>query len=116
MLPGDKKEAHHHHHHHHHEHHPQHGDQHDPYVGEKNIKDAVEHQNPRSGKSLSRVIDFSTAVADGETGLKCVIETAKIDTVEKESLLSCTHSLVNACHYTYVTRYRPSREEEFEVY
>ena len=58
LLPG----AHHHHHdhHHHQEHHPQHGDQHDNDMGDTNIKNTVEHR-----KSHSKVIDFSTAVADG---------------------------------------------------
>ena len=61
LLPGDKKgDNHHHHHQHQHEHHPQHGDQHDHDMGDTNIKNTVEHR-----KSHSKVIDFSTAVADG---------------------------------------------------
>ena len=31
---------------------------------------------------------------------------------QEERLLECTHSLVNTCHYSYVTKYKPSSEEQ----
>ena len=38
-------------------------------------------------------------------------EEASQDTRE-EKLLECTHSLVNTCHYSYVTKYKPSSAEQ----
>ena len=62
------------------------------------------------------LIDFTAAADDAESGLKCVIKAESLERVEKESLLTCTHSLVPVCHYTYATQYRPSREEECGEY
>ena len=30
----------------------------------------------------------------------------------QETMLKCTHGLVNTCHYSYVTKYRNSHEEK----
>ncbi len=49
-------------------------------------------------------IDFSGAYDDPATGLKCVSEELSVQSKETEKLLQCTHSLVNVCHYTYVTK------------
>ncbi|XP_023336278.1 uncharacterized protein LOC111707406 [Eurytemora carolleeae] len=32
----------------------------------------------------------------------------------REKLLECTHSLINVCHYSYITSFKPNREEECE--
>ena len=77
-----------------------------------------------------QLIDFSSAVEDPSTGLKCVLEEATVDTFEKEQLLTCTHSMIQVwhfkffwliscpqvCHYTYVTQFRPHRVEECSEY
>ncbi len=49
-------------------------------------------------------IDFSGAYDDPETGLKCVDDQLTVQSKEAERLLECTHSTVNICHYTYVTK------------
>ena len=61
----------------------------------------------RRGRILDNLIDFSSAVLDDETGLKCVRTDETVETVEREKLLSCTHSSINICHYTYVTKFSP---------
>ena len=33
---------------------------------------------------------------------------------QEERLLECTHSLVNTCHYSYLTKYKASSEEQCE--
>ena len=66
-------------------------------------------QQERRGRILDNLIDFSTAVVDEETGLKCVRTEESLETVEREKLLSCTHSSINICHYTYVTLFKSSR-------
>ena len=43
---------------------------------------------------VGQLIDFSSAVDDPSTGLKCVLEEATVDTFEKEQLLTCTHSMI----------------------
>ena len=43
---------------------------------------------------VGQLIDFSSAVDDPSTGLKCVLEEATVDTFEKERLLTCTHSMI----------------------
>ena len=43
---------------------------------------------------VGQLIDFSSAVEDPSTGLKCVLEEATVDTFEKEQLLTCTHSMI----------------------
>ena len=85
---------------------------------------------------MGQLIDFSSAVEDPSTGLKCVLEEATVDTFEKERLLTCTHSMIQVlhlraslyhvstltffspqvCHYTYVTQFRPHRVEECSEY
>ena len=103
LLPGDTRRGHLHHHH--------------PGDHREVLDEHSDHQqDAREGRTSDLLIDFSAAVDDAESGLKCVIKAAILETVEKESLLTCTHSLVPVCHYTYATQYRPSREEECGEY
>ena len=69
--------------------------------------DITDTQEDRRGRILDNLIDFSSAVLDEETGLKCVRTDETVETVEREKLLSCTHSSINICHYTYVTKFSP---------
>ena len=71
--------------------------------------DLTETDEDRRGRILDNLIDFSSAVIDQETGLKCVRTEETLKTVEREKLLSCTHSSINICHYTYVTKFSPFR-------
>ena len=136
LLPGDKRAGHHHHHHHHgdHDDHPQHhldhGGQHHPQHNQQpqhqhhlkeeeldNLKTSdsknskakgkSKQKKLRSGKNLS--VDFSSAVLDEETGLKCVKSETSVARAGRESLLTCRHSSVTICHVTYVTRFTQFR-------
>ena len=76
--------------------------------------DTEDTAEDRRGRILDNLIDFSSAVLDEETGLKCVRTEETLETLEREKLLSCTHSSINICHYTYVTQFSPSRVEVCE--
>ena len=59
-------------------------------------------------------IDFSTAVFDEEVGKMCVTKEEEVEAVERQKVLECTHKMVEKCHYTYVTIFTPSQEEDCE--
>jgi len=59
-------------------------------------------------------IDFSGCTEDPETGLCCVEKEEEITTLKKEPILECTHKNVEQCHYTYVTKFKPSQEQVCE--
>ena len=61
--------------------------------------------------SGGQLIDFSLAVADPESGLKCVLEPGSIETVSRARLLSCVHSLLHVFHTSYVKQFRQHREQ-----
>ena len=90
LLPGD---------HNHHSDHHHNNDHHDG------------HTSKRQGRDLNNLLDFSTAVLDEETGMKCINTEESIQSLEREKLLSCTHSSINICHFTYVTKFKPFRQE-----
>ena len=52
-------------------------------------------------------IDFSKAVFDPATGMKCVIEETTVPTIEREKMLECVHKNMEKCHYTYITQFTP---------
>ena len=66
--------------------------------------------DPRTGRQSSGgsnndvIVDFSDAYDDPDTGLKCIDKEAIVQTQEREKLLECTHSQINVCHYTYITK------------
>merc|ERR1711976_404282 len=59
-------------------------------------------------------IDFSGCTEDPETGLCCVEKEEEVTTLKKEPILECTHKNVEQCHYTYVTKFKPSQEQVCE--
>merc|ERR1719284_2233770 len=59
-------------------------------------------------------IDFSGCQEDPETGLCCVEKEEEVTTLKKEPILECTHKNVEQCHYTYVTKFKPSQEQVCE--
>merc|ERR1712106_1225256 len=77
LLPGDTSRGHHHHHHH--------GDHIDQLS-----EHSDNHQESREGRNKDLLIDFTAAVDDAETGLKCVIKEETVKTMAKESLLTCS--------------------------
>ena len=66
----------------------------------------------RSDKLAGGQIDFSKAVFDTATGMKCVTEESTVSTIEREKQLECVHKNVNTCHYGYVTKFKNHRVEE----
>ena len=112
-LFGDKRLGHNHQHHLHHHHHQDHQSPDQLHQEHHQLHHHSEHQNAKpstKSKSKSSVRkgkaspDFSEAVLDEETGLNCVKTEKSILKSERESLLTCRHSAINICHYSYVTR------------
>ena len=116
LLPGDNSRGQHHHHHHHGEnnHHHQHHGAHNQSI-DHHPKEGV---SLRKGKSDKGSIDFSRAVLDNETGLKCVMKAENLTGVKEPTpLLTCKHSTISVCYDSYVTMFRAgAREEECDVY
>jgi len=56
-------------------------------------------------------IDFSQATRTSD-GRLCVIKQEMIDTLKKDPVLECKHKNVEKCHYTYLTQFNPTQEEE----
>ena len=75
-------------------------------------------QELRSGRQedagITGGVDFSGCVTDPDTGLCCVDKEEMVTSLEKEPILECTHKNTEQCHYTYVTQFKPSREEVCE--
>ena len=68
---------------------------------------APRSEGGRQGRALANnLLDFSAASLDPATGLKCVAAAGAVAGLERERLLSCTHSSITVCHFTYVTRFR----------
>ena len=62
----------------------------------------------------SEGVDFSGCTTDPESGMCCLMKEEEIQTLEKDPILECTHKNTEQCHYTYVTQFKPSREEVCE--
>jgi len=59
-------------------------------------------------------IDFSGCTTDPDSGLCCVEKTESVTTLKKDPILECTHKNTEQCHYTYITKFKPSQEEVCE--
>ena len=68
----------------------------------------------RDGHIQGGGIDFSSCKTDPDTGLCCVEQMEKIQSIKKDPILECTHKNVEKCHYTYVTQFTPAQEEVCE--
>ena len=74
---------------------------------------------PEGGSSPSSFtpsegVDFSGCTKDPQSGMCCLMKEEEIQTLEKDPILECTHKNTEQCHYTYVTQFKPSREEVCE--
>ena len=47
-------------------------------------------------------------------GRLCVIKEESVETVSKDPILECVHKTVEKCHYTYITKFDPTQEEQCE--
>merc|ERR1712018_123382 len=86
-------------------------------VGDFVGHDHSDGQLSRTGRQEGEVqggIDFSGCEEDPETGLCCVDKEVTVTTLKKDPILECTHKDTEQCHYTYVTKFKPSQEEVCE--
>lgn len=58
-------------------------------------------------------VDFSQATRTAD-GRLCVIKDETVETMSKDPILECTHKNVEKCHYTYITVFNPTQQEECE--
>ena len=58
-------------------------------------------------------VDFSKATRTAD-GRLCVIKEETIETLAKDPVLECVHNNIEKCHYTYITKFSPSQQEECE--
>jgi len=56
-------------------------------------------------------VDFSQARRTPD-GRLCVIKEETIETLAKEPVLECVHKNIEKCHFTYITQFDPTQEEE----
>merc|ERR1719315_133022 len=65
----------------------------------------------RQSESIAGGVDFSGCITEQDTGLCSVQKEETVTSIKKEPILECTHKNTEQCHYTYVTRFKPSQEE-----
>ena len=68
---------------------------------------------PLTNDSKNGVIDFSQAERNDE-GLLCITKDMPVEQIVKESYLECVHGEREECHYSYLTIFEASPEEECE--
>ena len=74
----------------------------------------VNNNNNNNNNNLPRVsggVDFSQATRTAD-GRLCVIKEDTVETLAKEPVLECVHKNIEKCHYTYVTKFSPTQQEE----
>ena len=79
-----------------------------------NVKGRRSQGLASSSFTPSEGVDFSGCTTDPDSGLCCLMKEEEIQTLEKDPILECTHKNTEQCHYTYVTQFKPSREEVCE--
>ena len=71
-----------------------------------------------SGKVPSQgayeLVDFSNATVTVDGSRECVNTTGMMEIYEKTPVYECVHKNEEQCHYTYVTQFEPTRQEECE--
>ena len=73
------------------------------------VKSARQQQEPV--QAVPGGVDFSQATRTAD-GRLCVIKEETIETLAKEPVLECVHNNIEKCHYTYITQFEPTQEEE----
>ena len=67
-------------------------------------------------KHLNATIDFTGAKLNADGSKECVNTTSTIEVFEKIPVQDCIHKEEELCHYTYITQFLPTREEECEIH
>ena len=60
------------------------------------------------------LVDFSNATVTDDGSRECVNTTGMMEIYEKTPVYECVHKTEEQCHYTYVTQFEPTRQEECE--
>ena len=60
------------------------------------------------------LVDFSNATLTDDGSRECVNTTGMMEIYEKTPVYECVHKTEEQCHYTYVTQFEPTRQEECE--
>ena len=81
---------------------------------QRTVKERRSQGLASSSFTPSEGVDFSGCTTDPDSGLCCLMKEEEIKTLEKDPILECTHKNTEQCHYTYVTQFKPSREEVCE--
>ena len=68
--------------------------------------------NPSKG--AYELVDFSNATLTDDGSRECVNTTGMMEIYEKTPVYECVHKTEEQCHYTYVTQFEPTRQEECE--
>ena len=75
------------------------------------LSDMVKSARQQVEPAVPGGVDFSQARRTPD-GRLCVIKEETIETLAKESVLECVHNNIEKCHYTYITQFDPTQEEE----
>lgn len=65
-------------------------------------------------KGAYELVDFSNATVTDDGSRECVNTTGMMEIYEKTPVYECVHKTEEQCHYTYVTQFEPTRQEECE--
>ena len=56
-------------------------------------------------------VDFTGCSVDPGSDMCCMMKQEERLVLEKQPVMECTHKVVEKCHYSYVTKFHPSKEE-----
>ena len=65
-------------------------------------------------KGAFALVDFSNATVTDDGSRECVNTTGMMEIYEKTPVYECVHKNEEQCHYTYVTQFEPTRQQECE--
>lgn len=68
----------------------------------------------KPSKGAYELVDFSNATVTDDGSRECVNTTGMMEIYEKTPVYECVHKTEEQCHYTYVTQFEPTRQEECE--
>ena len=68
----------------------------------------------RPSKDAFALVDFSNATLTDDGSRECVNTTGMMEIYEKTPVYECVHKNEEQCHYTYVTQFEPTRQQECE--
>ena len=71
-------------------------------------------QQRNLAKVLMSWLIFSNATLTDDGSRECVNTTGMMEIYEKTPVYECVHKTEEQCHYTYVTQFEPTRQEECE--